>query len=182
MTQQAASMETPAETRHSHDAADDQETVQFLTFTLGDEEYGVDIMQVREVKGWSNTTRLPNSPHYVRGVLNLRGMILPIFDLRARFTGELTDATEKHVVVIIAVSNRIIGILADSVSDIITIKHNEIKPAPAMDNGVEAHFINGLIAVEERMVVLLEIDRLLDPSLIEEITENASRTKNSQGE
>lgn len=135
------------------------EATQYLTFTVGGEEYGVDIMLVREVKGWSLTTRLPNTPPYMRGVLNLRGIIIPIFDLRARLGGELTEATEKHVVVILAVGNRTIGILVDTVSDILSITGDDIKPAPENDGA--GRYVSGLIAVEERMVVLLDINQLL---------------------
>ncbi len=142
-------------------------TEQFLTFTLGAEEYGVDIMMVREVKGWTETTRLPNTPEYIRGVLNLRGIIIPIFDLRARFTGQLTNPDAKNVVVILAVGDRTIGILADTVSDILTVGSDEIKPAPETDNAVDKHFVSGLIAVEGRMVVLLDIGKLLDPHDLE---------------
>ncbi len=141
--------------------------VQFLTFTLGEEEYGVDIMMVREVKGWTETTRLPNSPEYVRGVLNLRGIIIPIFDLRARFTGTLTVPDAKNVVIILAVGNRNIGILADTVSDILTVNQSEIKAAPETESRVDHRFVSGLIAVEERMVVVLEIDKLLQPEELE---------------
>lgn len=137
------------------------DTQQFLTFTVGAEEYGVDIMMVREVKGWSDTTRLPNSPAYVRGVLNLRGIIIPIFDLRARFTGELTAANEKHVVVIMAVGSRIMGVLVDTVSDILTVPQGDIKPAPDGHADADNRFVNGLIAVEGRMVVLLDMQALL---------------------
>jgi purine-binding chemotaxis protein CheW len=136
---------------------------QFLTFTLGEEEYGVDIMMVREVKGWTETTRLPNSPDYVRGVLNLRGIIIPIFDLRARFTGTLTVPDAKNVVIILAVGQRNIGILADTVSDILTVQQHEIKPAPETETSIDQRFVSGLIAVESRMVVVLEIDKLLHP-------------------
>ncbi|NBO17619.1 MAG: purine-binding chemotaxis protein CheW [Proteobacteria bacterium] len=153
-----AEREIPTLAAHS---AASSETQQFLTFTVGQEEYGVDIMMIREVKGWSDTTRLPNSPTYVRGVLNLRGIIIPIFDLRARFSGELTQATEKHVVVIIAVGNRIMGLLVDTVSDILTVAQSDIKPAPENNGGMEAMFVSGLIAVEGRMVVLLDIAVLL---------------------
>jgi len=142
-------------------------TKQFLTFTLGEEEYGVDIMMVREVKGWTETTRLPNSPEYVRGVLNLRGIIIPIFDLRARFTGTLTVPDAKNVVIILAVGNRNIGILADTVSDILTVNQSEIKAAPETESRVDHRFVSGLIAVEERMVVVLEIDKLLQPEDLE---------------
>jgi purine-binding chemotaxis protein CheW len=135
--------------------------MQFLTFTVGKEEFGVDIMMVREVKGWSETTRLPNSPEHLRGVLNLRGIIIPIFDLRARFGGGLTEANEKNVVVIIAVSNRTLGILVDTVSDILTVGSSEIKPSPETNTGQNEKFVSGLIAVEGRMVVLLDIEMLL---------------------
>ncbi len=152
-----------AENYSENTKATDGATQQFLTFTLGAEEYGVDIMMVREVKGWTETTRLPNTPDYVRGVLNLRGIIIPIFDLRARFTGTLTDANIKHVVVILAVDSRTIGILADTVSDILTVGTEEIKPAPETDTSIDRRFVCGLIAVDKRMVVLLDIGKLLDP-------------------
>jgi len=140
---------------------------QFLTFTLSTEEYGVDIMMVREVKGWTETTRLPNTPEYIRGVLNLRGIIIPIFDLRARFTGTLTNPDAKNVVVILAVGERTIGILADTVSDILTVASEEIKPAPETEERIEQRFVSGLIAVEGRMVVLLDISKLLQPHDLE---------------
>lgn len=149
-------------------------TQQFLTFTLDAEEYGVDIMMVREVKGWTDTTRLPNTPEYVRGVLNLRGIIIPIFDLRARFTGKLTEPTVKHVVIILAVGNRTIGILVDAVSDIITVAGGDIKPSPETDNHLDQRFISGLIAVENRMVVLLDIEYLFDAKYIEKVIQEAA--------
>lgn len=143
-------------------------SVQFLTFTVGDEEYGVDIMTVREVTGWSQTTRLPNTPAYMRGVLNLRGVVIPIFDLRGRFGGNHTEATDKHVVVILAIGNRIAGVLVDAVSDILTVNSNEIKESPNADTHLDDRFVQGLIAVEERMVVLLDMEKLFDASLMEE--------------
>jgi len=133
---------------------------QFLTFTVGDSEYGVDIMTVREIKGWTDATRLPNTPPYMRGVMNLRGHIVPIFDLRARFTGEMTHATVKHVTIVLAAGQRIVSILADTVSDILTAFDDEIKPAPQAQESIEAHYVTGLIAVEERMVVLLDIEAM----------------------
>ncbi|MFW0777074.1 MAG: chemotaxis protein CheW [Rickettsiales bacterium] len=157
-TESAAKLEETITDSSAESAA----TVQFLTFTLGKEEYGVDIMMVREVKGWSETTRLPNTPDYIRGVLNLRGIIIPIFDLRARFGGGLTEATEKNVVIILAVGERTIGILADTVSDILTVPTGDIKTSPDTNaTDIDDKFVNGLIAVEERMVVLLDISILL---------------------
>lgn len=135
---------------------------QFLTFTVEGEEYGVDIMMVREIKGWTDATRLPNSPDFMRGVMNLRGLIIPIFDLRARFRQQLTQATASHVIIILAVGERNIGVLVDAVSDILTVQTDEIKPAPELDTTVAQNFISGLISLNDRMVVLLCVDHLFD--------------------
>lgn len=137
---------------------------QFLTFTVEKEEYGVDIMTVREIKGWTETTRLPNSQEYMRGVMNLRGLIIPIFDLRARFHMGITEATAKHVVIILAIEGRNIGILVDTVSDILDANADQIKPAPTSgsDTQINADYISGLISIEERMVVLLNVEHLFD--------------------
>lgn len=146
--------------------ADDSVSLQFLTFSVGSETYGVDIMTVREIKGWEEVTRLPNSPVHMRGVMNLRGLIIPIFDLRARFGLGQTDANEKNVVIILAIAGRIVGILVDAVSDILTTNSSEIKPPPNMET-VDAEFLNGLISVEERMVVLLNVEKLFDSKTLE---------------
>jgi purine-binding chemotaxis protein CheW len=138
---------------------------QFLTFTIGTEEYGVDIMTVREIKGWTETTRLPNTPEHMRGVMNLRGLIIPIFDLRARFTGVLTEATPKHVTIVLSAGDRIVSILADTVADILTVHSSEIKPSPEIETSIEQRYLCGLIAVENRMVVVLDIEKLLVKSL-----------------
>ena len=137
------------------------QTRQFLTFQVGKAEYGVDIMSVREIKGWVEATRLPNTPAYMRGVINLRGAIIPIFDLRCRFDQGVTEANAKHVVAILAVEERNIGLLVDAVSDIVTVDLGSIKNAP-QDNGVKTDepFVDGLISYEERMIVLLNIAQL----------------------
>ena len=137
-------------------------TLQFLTFTVQGEEYGVDIMTVREIKGWTEITRLPNSPECMRGVMNLRGLIIPIFDLRARFRRELTQANASHVVIILAVKERNIGILVDTVSDILTVAAAEVKPAPSIEGAAQDDYITGLISLENRMVVLLTVEHLFD--------------------
>ena len=145
---------------------------QYLTFTVGAEEYGVDIMTVREIRGWTETTRLPNSPDFMRGVMNLRGLIIPIFDLRARFARQLTDANAKHVVIILAVKERNIGILVDAVSDILTVNASEIKPAPEIEvkdaSQFRGDYISGLISLEDRMVVLLTVEHLFDESVMKQ--------------
>lgn len=140
--------------------------IQLLTFTLGDEEYGVDIMRVKEIRAWSDTTRLPNAVKYMRGVINLRGLVVPIFDLRMRFGMEKTEAHKKNVVIIIRLPERVIGILVDTVSDILNLQENDISPAPAMETGIDSAFVNGIVSVQERMVVLLELEKMFDQSTL----------------
>lgn len=135
---------------------------QFVTFTIDDEEYGVDIMAVREIKAWTGATKLPNAPAHMRGVINLRGLIVPVFDLRARFGQALTEATKIHVVIILAVGKRIIGVLVDAVSDILDVSAAAIQAVPKMDRTIDADFLSGLISVEDRMVALLDADALFD--------------------
>lgn len=147
---------------------------QFLTFTVENEEYGVDIMTVREIKGWTETTRLPNAPDFMRGVMNLRGTIIPIFDLRTRFSRGTTEATAKHVVIILAVGDRNIGILVDAVSDILDASADQIKPPPTTETPINADYISGLISLDDRMVVLLNVDHLFDLQPLERVLEKAA--------
>ena len=148
------------------DAPASGETLQFVTFAVGEEVYAVDIMRVREIKGWTEVTRLPNQPDYMRGVLNLRGVIVPIFDLRCRFGQGLTEATATHVVVIVAVAERIVGILVDTVSDILTVSSDEIRPVPELESRDDRDFLDGLASSGERMVALLNLDELFDLSVV----------------
>lgn len=134
---------------------------QFISFTIGDEEYGADIMAIREIKGWTETTVLPNTPPYIRGVINLRGAIVPILDLRARFTGELTAAGPRHVIIVVAVGSRVAGILVDAVADIIAIAADAIQPVPQLETAA-AGFLAGLVNVDGRMVALLDLGHVFD--------------------
>ena len=142
---------------------------QFVTFAIGNEEYAVDIMKVREIQAWSEVTVLPNQHPYMRGVLNLRGIIVPIFDLRCRFGQGTTNATSIHVVVIVAVEDRILGILVDRVSDILTVEADEIRKVPELEDRQDEEHIMGLVTAGERMVALLDIASLFKS----EITENS---------
>lgn len=148
--------------------------LQLISFTLGNEEYGVDIMAVREIRAWSETTPLPNTPDVVRGVINMRGAIVPIFDLRARFGMPRTEPTKYNVVIIVSVAQRIVGILVDAVSDIITIDEGEIRPMPALDQVSGIGFMEGLITVGERMVGLIGLDRMFSGRMLE-AAEDAGR-------
>jgi len=137
-------------------------TRQFISFTIGDEEYGVDIIAIREIKGWSPTTHLPDTPAYMRGVMDLRGSIIPVIDLRARFGGGLTEVGSRHVVMVVAVLGREIGILVDAVADIITVAQSDIQAIPELEHTHRSELLSGIVAVEGRMVALLDLERLLD--------------------
>jgi purine-binding chemotaxis protein CheW len=144
-------------------------TRQFISFTIGGEEYGVDIMAIREIKGWTITTELPNTPDYVRGVINLRGAIVPIFDLRTRFGGGETQASARHVIIVVSVRSRVLGLLVDAVADIITVASLSIQPVPDLEHRTDVGFLAGLVTVEGRMVALLDLDHLFDAELTAEI-------------
>ena len=133
---------------------------QYVTFLVDDRSYGVDINLVREIKQWSPTTSLPNQSMHTRGVLNLRGTIVPVHDLRARFGGGLTEATENHVVVIVWIGTKTVGVLVDAVSDIINVSSDEIKPVPQGGGMGDAAAITGLVTQEDDMVALIDLNVL----------------------
>lgn len=133
---------------------------QFTSFRIGKEEYAIDIMSVREIKGWTATTVLPNQPNFVLGVLNLRGTIVPIFDLRCRFGLGLTTASPSHVIIIANVHDRTVGLLVDAVSDILTVTSDQIRPVPDTDRGGGSEFMSGIISVNDSMVVILSLEKL----------------------
>jgi purine-binding chemotaxis protein CheW len=141
-------------------------TNKYLTFVLATEEYAVDILRVQEIKGWSKVTPIPNTPDYIRGVINLRGTIVPIIDLRLRFSLERLDYGQMTVVVVVKVVSgsreRIMGIVVDAVSDVYDVAENEIKPPPDFGSVISMEFIRGLATVNEKMVIILDIDRLLN--------------------
>ena len=156
----------PAVQDHTLAAANGCAIAQFVSFRIGQEEYCVDIMSVREIRGWAPVTPLPNQPDFVRGVLNLRGIIAPIFDLRCRFGLGHTEPTKLHVVIIFAVQERLIGILVDAVSDILSVSLNDILQVPGTDQRPDQKFLSGLITVDSRMVALLSLDTILDPEIV----------------
>jgi len=145
----------------------DENTQQFLTFILAGEEYGVDILRVQEIKGWDAVTQVPNTPEYVRGVINLRGTIVPIIDLRIRFSMEQLEYGPTTVVIVLKVisgddNSRIMGIVVDGVSDVYNVKNEEISAAPDFGDGVDSSFVKGLATVDEKMVIILDIDHMLN--------------------
>jgi len=139
---------------------------QFLTFLLAGEEYGVDILRVQEIKGWNTVTPIPNTPEYIRGVINLRGTIVPIVDLRRRFGLEPMEYGPMTVVIVLKVmhedKSRVMGIVVDAVSDVYNVQEDALKPAPDFGSVVNVDFVRGLATVQEEMVIILDIDHLLN--------------------
>ncbi|HEC20231.1 MAG TPA: chemotaxis protein CheW [Gammaproteobacteria bacterium] len=141
---------------------------QFLTFMLAGEEYGVDILRVQEIKGWDSVTPIPNTPDYIRGVINLRGTIVPIIDLRRRFGLEAVEYSPVTVVIVLRVedpetgNSRVMGLVVDAVSDVYNVPEDAIKPAPDFGSIVDVDFVKGLAALDEVMVIVLDVDRLLN--------------------
>ena len=139
---------------------------QVLTFVLGNETYGVDILRVQEIRGWSSVTKIPHAPAHVLGVLNLRGSIVPIVDLRMRFALDRAEYTAVTVIIVVAVMSaagrRDFGVVVDGVSDVVDVNTEEVKAAPDLGSkGGGTDYIRGLVHVSDRMVVLLDIDRLI---------------------
>lgn len=138
---------------------------QVLTFVLGGETYGVDILRVQEIRGWSAVTKIPHAPSHVLGVLNLRGSIVPIVDLRMRFSLERAEYTAITVIIVLSVisgsQRRDFGVVVDGVSDVVDVKGAEVKSAPELGSRSATEHIRGLVQVSDRMVVLLDIDRLI---------------------
>ncbi|ACT59851.1 chemotaxis protein CheW [Hirschia baltica] len=134
---------------------------QYVSFTVGDACYAVDIMSVREIKGWADITSLPNQPDYVRGVLNLRGAVLPIIDLKCRLGETMTDPTQRHVIVIVSINERQIGLLVDAVSDILIVEDDQIKPVPETNVKKDADVFTGFLTEKDQMVAMLDLENLL---------------------
>ncbi|MFA5172746.1 MAG: chemotaxis protein CheW [Sulfuriferula sp.] len=136
-------------------------TQEFLAFTLGAEEYGIDILKVQELRGYEPPTRIANVPGFIKGVINLRGLIIPIVDMRIKFG--LGDASyeDTTVVVILNFHGRIVGMVVDSVSDVTTLAPDQIRPAPAMTSALDEAYLIGLGALDERMLILIDIEKLM---------------------
>jgi purine-binding chemotaxis protein CheW len=145
------------------------QTRQVLTFVLGAQTYGVDILRVQEIRGWSAVTKIPQAPAHVLGVLNLRGSIVPIVDLRMRFNLERAEYTPITVIIVLSVltgsSRRDFGVVVDGVSDVVDVNDADMRAAPELGSRGTTSYISGLVTLQERMVVLLDIDRLIGADL-----------------
>ena len=135
---------------------------QIITFRIGEQYLGVDIMAIREIRAWTPTTRLPHVPDYVRGVVNLRGSVLPVFDLSARLGWGLTDPTGRHVIIVVQLGTQLHGLIVDAVNDIVTLPDGSLQPPPSVGSDVATEFLDGLASVDDRMVMVLSLARLTD--------------------
>ncbi|MBV2210056.1 MAG: chemotaxis protein CheW [Thermomonas sp.] len=133
---------------------------EFLTFTLGKEEYGVDILKVQEIRGYDSVTRLPDAPDYIKGVINLRGTIVPVIDMRVKFRLE-AKVDALTVMIVLNVANRVVGMVVDSVSDVVQLGGDQIRQMPEVGTGIDRRYLTGIGALEERMLILLDIEGLM---------------------
>ena len=164
----AASQPNPNDWGGEGDSRSATTQTQFISFAIGDDQYGVDIMAVREIKGWADITHLPKQPEYVRGVLNLRGAIVPIIDLRCRLGGGLTETTPLHIMIIVQIDGRQVGLIGDRVLDIVPVDASQIQPVPRTAQGVDTDFLMGLVTVDDTMIALIDLPNLLSVSESEE--------------
>jgi purine-binding chemotaxis protein CheW len=134
---------------------------EFLTFRLGAEEYGIDILKVQEIRSYESPTRIANAPAFIKGVVNLRGVIVPIVDLRLKLGCETVEYNTFTVVIVLNVKGRVVGAVVDSVSDVLALEGESIKPAPEMSSAVDSGFITGIGSVSERMLILIDIEGLM---------------------
>ena len=165
------------DSNHSYIQEQNKDIEQYLTFMLGGEEYGVNILKVQEIRCWEPSTSIPNTPDYVLGVVNLRGIVVPIIDLRLRFNLENADFDSTTVVVIVKAmqsgKERTVGMVVDAISDVYNVEIEEIRDAPDLGNTVTTEFITGLTTVDEKMVILLNVDLLINSGVLQmEIEEN----------
>lgn len=134
---------------------------EYLTFRLDQEEYGIDILKVQEIRGYEKPTRIANAPAFIKGVVNLRGTIVPIVDMRLKFNCSKAEYNSFTVVIILNLRNRIVGIVVDSVSDVMQLASDHIKPAPDLDSSIDSSSVMGLGSIGERMLILLDIEKLM---------------------
>jgi len=145
---------------------------ELLTFTLGKEEYGIDILRVQEIRGYDAVTAIANTPGFIKGVINLRGIIVPIIDMRIKFNLGKVEYDQFTVVIILNVANRVVGIVVDGVSDVIALTTEQIRPAPEFGASLDTRYVTGLGTVDDRMIIVMDIEKLMasgDMDLIDHV-------------
>ncbi len=143
---------------------------EYLTFTLGDEEYGIDILKVQELRGYDTVTKIANAPPFIKGVINLRGAIVPIIDMRIKFSLPNVAYNQFTVVIVLSILGRVIGMVVDGVSDVVSLSDEQIRQTPEFGSRLDTKYISGLGTLDERMIILVEIEKLMsseDMALIE---------------
>ncbi|QSX77587.1 chemotaxis protein CheW [Agrilutibacter solisilvae] len=151
-----------ATVRHSYaEARIEDRGHEFLTFALGEEEYGVDILKVKEIRGYDAVTRLPDAPDYIKGVINLRGTIVPVIDMRVKLRLERADYTAMTVMIVLSVADRVVGMVVDAVSDVVRLTGEQIRAVPEIAATIDRQFLTGIGTMDERMLILLDIERLM---------------------
>ena len=154
----------------SEEKVADGNSRELLTFKLGSEEYGIDILKVQEIRGYDAVTTIANSPEFIKGVINLRGIIVPIVDMRIKFSLGNVTYNELTVVIILNVANRVMGIVVDGVSDVIALSPDQIKAAPEFSSSLDMQYITGVGTVDDRMIIVIDIEKLMtsrDMDLVE---------------
>lgn len=148
---------------------------EYLTFTLGNEEYGIDILKVQEIRGYDSVTKIANTPDFIKGVINLRGAVVPIVDLRIKFNLGNVEYNEFTVVIILNLEKRIVGIVVDGVSDVIALSSDQIRPVPDLVSSIDTRYLAGLGNLEDRMLILVDINKLMtsqEMALVDGTSEN----------
>ena len=157
--------------QNAADSASQGRLNEFLTFTLGAEEYGIDILKVQEIRSYEAVTHIANTPDFIKGVINLRGVIVPIIDMRIKFNMVKVEYNEFTVVIVLNVASRVVGMVVDSMSDVITLSAEQVHPSPDFSSSFDTKYILGLGTVNERMLILVDIERLMssaDMALVEQ--------------
>lgn len=167
-------MNSPAAPHSATSASSKAATAgEFLTFTLGQEEYGVDILKVQEIRGYDAVTRLPDAPDYIKGVINLRGTIVPVIDMRVKFRLE-AKVDALTVMIVLNVADRVVGMVVDSVSDVVQLTSEQIRAMPEVGTGIDRRFLTGIGALDERMLILLDIEGLMTSTEMGLVVDNAA--------
>ena len=146
---------------HENSKNENSGSKELVSFRVGDQEFCIDIMSVREIRGWTPATAIPHSPKFVRGVINLRGVVLPVVDLASRLGLASTEPSARHVIIVTQIGTRIAGLLVDEVSDILSLDQNLIQPTPDVTSHVARNFVRGVVAMEGRMISIITLDSIL---------------------
>lgn len=177
MSEPSMDSTTSASANHLVENASDEGRREYLSFRLGEEEYAIDILRVQEIRGYNNITRIAGAPKFIKGVTNLRGIIVPVVDMRLKFALDKAEYDHRTVVIVLNIGKRIVGAVVDDVSDVLMIDTNDIRSAPDFGGAMSTEFISGLASVDERMLVLLDIEKLMsskEMALVENLSDETN--------